>query len=404
MTEVFLAAGALGVLAIVVVVAVARRAAGVDGAESLSAVFVGRRQELRREADVQGLGVEEAAILEEELALSHLDESVRGEPPEQPAPPRSPLMALWIGGACAVGVALGLYAVWGEPNAPLLARAAEIMRNGDATELERLESVLDGRIERATEDINARFLLAHVRMQMSDYAGASEAFAELHDQAGANVEVDLAWAHAQYQADGQTMTRTTRQIVDRVLAGRPDHPSMMELLAMDAIRRGDFAEAESFLARAVRQSMPSPRRTLLAETLAVVRQRLPQGNVPSTSEGEDTEETRLGGIALRVALDAAFEVDADAPVFVIARDPFQPRPPVAVRRLTAGDLPAVIDLTDADAMMPGRVLTDFEGLQVFARVSLGGTPSAQSGDLESAAVTTGLDADPVTLRIDRRVP
>ena len=77
---------------------------------------------------------------------------------------------------------------------------------------------------------------------------------------------------------------------------------------------------------------------------------------------------------------------------------------MAVRRLTVGVLPARIELTDADAMMAGRVVTDFEGLQVLARVSLGGTPSAQSGDLESAAVTTGLDAEAVTLRIDRRVP
>ena len=404
MTEIFLAAGALGLLAICAVVAVARRAAGTGGAESLSAVFVDRRRELRREVDVQGIEVEEAAILEEELALSHLDESARGEPPEQPVATRPPLMALWIGGACAVVVALGLYAVWGEPNAPLLARAPEIMRAGAATDLERLESVLDARIRRAEEDVNARFLLAHVRMQMSDYEGASEAFAELHELAGANVEVDLAWAHANYRADGQTLTSATRRIVDRVLAERPDHPSMLELLALDAIGRDEFAEAESYLARAVRQSAPSPRRTLLAETLAAVRQRLPHGAAPSAAEDEDTEATRPAGIALRVALDAALQLDADVPVFVIARDPLQPRPPVAVRRLTVGDLPAVIELTDADAMMPGRGLTDFEGLQVFARVSLGGTPSAQSGDLESAPVTTGLDADPVTLRIDRRVP
>ena len=402
MLDVFLAAGALGLLAICAVVAVARHAAGVGGTESLSAVFVDRRRELRREVDVQGIEVEEAAILEEELALSHLDESARGEPPEQPAATRPPLMALWIGGACAVVVAFGLYAVWGEPNAPLLARATEIMRAGAATDLERLESVLDARTRRAEEDVNARFLLAHVRMQMSDYEGASEAFAELHELAGPNVEVDLAWAHANYRADGQTLTPATRQIVDRVLAERPDQPSMLELLALDAIGRNEFAEAESYLARAVRQSAPSPRRTLLAETLATVRQRLPHGASPPAAE--DTAETQLVGIALRVALDAAFEVDADVPVFVIARDPLQPRPPVAVRRLTVGDLPAVIELTDADTMMPGRGLTDFEGLQVFARVSLGGTPSAQSGDLESAPVTTGLDADPVTLRIDRRVP
>lgn len=399
--EIFLAAGALGVLAILAVVAVARRSGRAD-AESLQAVFADRRRELKREAAVQGIGEEEAAILEEELALNHLDESTRAELPEQPSRTRPPALALWIGGACAVVLSLGLYAVWGEPNAPLLGRAAEIIRGDDAAELERLEDVLSARVQRATHDVNARFLLAHVRMQLSDYRGASSVFAELHELTGSNLEVDLLWAHAQYAADGRTMTAETRVIVDRVLAERPDHPSMLELLAMDAIRRRDFAEAEPILARAVRQSPPSERRTLLAETLAVVRQRLPEDTAPSTSE--EVVAGERGSIVVRVALDTAFEVDADVPVFVIARDPFQPRPPVAVRRLTVGVLPARIELTDADAMMAGRGVTDFEGLQVLARVSLGGTPSAQSGDLESAAVTTGLDAEAVTLSIDRRVP
>lgn len=399
--EIFLAAGALGILAILAVVAVARRTGRAD-AESLKAVFADRRRELKREAAVQGIGEEEAAVLEEELALNHLDESARAELHRQPSRTRPPALALWIGGACAVALSLGLYAVWGEPNAPLLDRAAEIIRGDDAVELERLESVLRGRVRRAPHDINTRFLLGRARMQMSDYRGASSAFAELHELTGPNVEVDLLWAHAQYAADGRTMTPETRAIIDRVLAERPDHPSMLELLALDAIRRRDFAEAAPILARAVRQSAPSQRRTLLAETLAVVRQRLPQGTAPSTSE--KAVESERGGIVVRVALDAAFEVDADVPVFVIARDPFQPRPPVAVRRLTVGVLPARIELTDADAMMAGRGVTDFEGLQILARVSLGGTPSAQSGDLESAAVTTGLDAEPVTLRIDRRVP
>lgn len=400
--EVFLAAGTLGVLAIVGVVAVARRAGRSGGVESPSAVFADRRRELRKEVDVQGIGDEEAAVLEEELALNHLDESGRADSQEQRSRTRPPVLALWIGGACALALSLGLYAVWGEPNAPLLARAADIMRGDDAAAMERLEHVLDGRRQRAPDDINSLFLLAHVRMQMSDYRSASETFAELHERAGPRLEVDLAWAEAQYVADGQAMTPKTRVIVDRVLAERPDHPAILEFLALDAIRRGDYAEAEPFLARAVRQSMPSERRTLLAETLAFIRQRLPQGTVPSAAD--EALETGQGGLAVRVALDAGFEVDADVRVFVIARDPLQPRPPVAVRRLTAGELPAVIRLTDADAMMAGRGLTDFEGLQVFARVSLGGTPSARSGDLESAVVTTGLGADPVTLSIDRRVP
>ena len=107
------------------------------------------------------------------------------------------------------------------------------------------------------------------------------------------------------------------------------------------------------------------------------------------------------GIAVAVSIATA--VAADTPVFVIVRSPSRPRPPIAVRRLLAGDLPAHIVLTDADLMMPGRRLSAHDEVELLARASLGGTPLAQAGDLESAttrvAVGGGAGAEPVRLRI-----
>jgi len=402
-TEIFLAAAALGALALLALVAVARRTGRGGDAETLTDVFAARRRELAAEADAQGLEAAETAVLEEELALSHLDDAEHDPQAGRQRPAGPPLVPLLAGAFIALLISLGLYAVWGEPNAPLLARTAEIMQRADPVELERLEEVLESRAQRAVNDVNTWFLLGHVRTQMSDYRGAADAFASLHDKAGPNVEVDLAWARASYLADGRTMTDATREIVRRVLAVRPEHPSMLELLAMDAIRRGDLDDAAELLARALRQPMPESRRRLLRESLALVRARLP-GNAAAVEPDADPVGEESARLAVSVSLDESLDADAAAPVFVIARDPLQPRPPLAVRRLTAGDLPAEVELTDADAMMPGRSLADLEGVQVLARVSLGGTPSAQSGDLESAVVTVGVGGEPVALRIDRRVP
>ena len=91
-------------------------------------------------------------------------------------------------------------------------------------------------------------------------------------------------------------------------------------------------------------------------------------------------------------------------MFVIARDPDAPRPPLAVRRLTVGDLPARIELTDADAMMPGRSLSDLDSVELLARASLSGSPSARPGDLESDITTGKPGGEPVALRIQHLVP
>lgn len=394
--EVYLAACALGVLAVVGVVTVACRAGRAREADTASALFADRRGELKREADAQDLDANERAALEEELALDHLDEPAQLGSSDAEGTGRVPLLPLVAGSVATVVIAIGLYAVWGEPEAPVLSRASEIMRDGNRSEMRALEDALQSRLAREVGDVNSWFVLGHLRMQLEDYEGAAEAFAALHDVAGPIADVDAAWAQARYRTDGGEMSPATRSIVDRVLAEQPDHPTMLELLAVDALHRGDFPEAIAHLTRVLRQPNSAERRRELAEILALARSRL-----PDSAEADPDPST---AISVAVSLGAFPNVDPAAPVFVIARDPDAPRPPLAVRRLTVGDLPARIELNDADAMMPGRSPSDLDSVELLARVSLGGSPSARTGDLESEVATGEPGGEPVALRIEHRVP
>ncbi|MYJ74067.1 MAG: c-type cytochrome biogenesis protein CcmI [Gammaproteobacteria bacterium] len=394
--EVYLAVAAVGVLAVLGVVGLAVRSPRVAEPDTADALFADRRLELAGEADAQDLDEKEVASLEEELALTHLDESAQAVPSGEAAPGGVPLLPLLVGSVAMLGVAIALYAVWGESRAPVLARTAEIMRNADPGEMKDLEAALADRLDRVPADVNTGFVLGHLRMQMADYEGASEAFAALHEVAGPIGEVDIAWAQARYRVDEGEMSPATRMIVDRVLARTPDHPGMLELLAVDALQRRDFGEAAGYLSRALRQSMPDSRRAALAEILALARSHLPKDAMAT-----DADDPAIG---VSISLAAGFQASPDAPVFVIARDPDAPRPPLAVRRLTVADLPARIELTDADAMMPGRSLSGLDAVELVARVSLGGSPSARTGDLESEVEAASPGGEPVTLRIEHRVP
>jgi hypothetical protein len=63
----------------------------------------------------------------------------------------------------------------------------------------------------------------------------------------------------------------------------------------------------------------------------------------------------------------------------MARDPKAPGPPFAVKRLAAS-FPVDVELTAADAMLASRRIAVGQQLEVVARVALGGTPTASSGD------------------------
>jgi cytochrome c-type biogenesis protein CcmH len=68
-----------------------------------------------------------------------------------------------------------------------------------------------------------------------------------------------------------------------------------------------------------------------------------------------------------------------APLFVFVRDPAQPGPPLAAKRL-ANRFPQTVELTPADSMVPGRAFSAGQKVQVVARIARSGNPMAGSGD------------------------
>jgi hypothetical protein len=94
---------------------------------------------------------------------------------------------------------------------------------------------------------------------------------------------------------------------------------------------------------------------------------------------------------------------AGALLFVAARDPKEPGPPFAAKRLPAR-FPVDVELTPADAMLESRRISAGQKLDVVARVALGGTPTATSGDpFGQVSYHVGKDGK-LNIVIDRLAP
>ena len=342
------------------------------------AAFIQRRRELEAEALAQGL---DRDALAEEMALDALDHAPgRNRSLSPDAPPRLPLL---VGGLAAAALSVGLYALWGEPHARPLADAERLMTlasEGDDAALARLLDALESRTRRKPSDRDSWFLLGHARMRSGDFADAALAFAALHDLAGANPQVDLAWAQARYLADDGSISAATQAIIDRVLAGNPNHPELLELLAMASLRQGDFTSGARRLVQALGQPLPAPRRRLLTETLALARARL---------------DPR------RPLVEVVVEASWDAPhppwLMVFARPPSGGMPVAALRTLAAASQTVILD--DATTMLDGKALAESGPLRVVARLSESGEAAAADAEVASLEL-----ADPVAQpRIQLRV-
>ena len=211
MIDAWLGAVAVALLAVAyVVVGARRRARHTATSAEVDATFAQRRHELEAEARGQGLDAATVEALEEELALDTLDEAARGGTEHSARTDRPPLLHLLAGGLAVAALAVGLYALWGEPYAPVLAQASQLMQadgdgggvGGKAAALGRLQEALVDRTRRRPNDADSWFFLAHLHMVASDYAAAASAFATLREIAGPSEQIDIAWAQASYLADG----------------------------------------------------------------------------------------------------------------------------------------------------------------------------------------------------------
>jgi len=96
----------------------------------------------------------------------------------------------------------------------------------------------------------------------------------------------------------------------------------------------------------------------------------------------------------------------DEVVFIFAKAVKGPRAPVAVVRAKVADLLFTVRLDDSKAVAPFLRISNFDAVNLSARISKSGGARKSSGDLEGTAgpVKTETTGTPVKITIDHVVP
>ena len=192
------------------------------------------------------------------------------------------------------------------------------------------------------------------------------------------------------ESDGNE-TPAAMELFDRALQLDPHSPQALFYTGVTLLRTGhlDLARARFV---ALRDSGPPPQIVAaLDKQIAAIDEEIAKSQPdPATA------------IHLRVRLAPALagKVTAGAALFVFVRAP-QGGPPLAVRRLAA-EFPQEVVLSANDSMIPSNRLKPGQHVQVMARVSIGGTPTATAGDLYGEITAFAGVPSPRELAIDRR--
>ena len=357
---------------------------------ALRTLYRRRLEELEEEAAAGIVEASSRVEVEQELDRGLLDEFA-GEhaapgPADVAATPRGRGRAWLLVAAGVPLLALTLYLQVGEPDAELLRSATAVLEldpDRDRLELDRWRVLLADRLERAPDDAQSRYLLGRIYLKDGEYERAAQSFSLAHAIVGDDPGIDLVWLQAVYLANAGRLDEAGKRIAERILTREPNHPMVLEIMAIDAYRRGDYRESVMRFNRALGNAVEPVHRTALELFLKQARSML----------GEP-----MPGID--VVLKALEPPPASATLFVIAR-PVGGGMPFAVVRRAAAPLPDVVRLDDAVSMNPALPLSAADEVEVVVRVSLTGAAMRHPGDWEwrsaplsvAGAGTVGLVAE-----------
>jgi cytochrome c-type biogenesis protein CcmH len=291
-----------------------------------------------------------------------------------------------------VGSSAGLYYKIGQPSMPSGA--------GSMPDTDEVIATLAARLRENPEDVDGWILLGRSYQSMQQYDEAISAFEKaLALEQGKNGQTMVSLATALMESQGGQLTERSSSLFENALALEPGNPNALFYAGSAAAQRGDTALAADRWEALVQQGAPPEVSEMLQRRINEWR-----GLPPPTSAPEPQATNSIVSLNLSLSEEAAAALPANARVFVIARDPMQPSPPIAVVPRQLAELPVRVDLDDSNAMVQGRPLSGFAEFEVVARVSVSGSPAASTGDWFGSLIVSANTGQTVDLLIDQKVP
>ncbi|WP_339470385.1 c-type cytochrome biogenesis protein CcmI [Pseudomonas sp. EL_65y_Pfl1_R83] len=231
------------------------------------------------------------------------------------------------------------------------------------------------RLERAAaaqpDSAQGLYFLGRAYMAQDRSADAAKVFERTVALAGRQPELLGQWAQAQYFADNKQWSPKVQALTDEALKLDPKEVTSLGLLGIAAFEGQRYQEAIDYWNRLLAQLPPGDNsRAALQGGIDLAAEKLKESG--GTVAPQKT--------VMKVRVDVSAEVKAKAlptdSVFIFARAVKGPPAPLAAKRVTVAELPITVELGDADAMMPQLKLSNFPEVQLVARISRAGLPTA----------------------------
>ncbi len=313
--------------------------------------------------------------------------------------------------AAAVPIAAGmLYLTLGTPAAidPANRVAAPVaVAEQQAPDMQHIVTRIKQQLEQNPEDARGWFMLGRAHLTLGEYENAAVALRKSVDIDDSNVDVKIRLADAIALTQDGSLLGEPAELLKGALEQRPDHPQGLWLYGMAVNEAGDPETAVVIWNKLMPLLSADPKSASEVEQLiANAKQQIAGGSAEENTAADSISNAESLMIEVDVKEGFAEGLPANTAVFVYAKAMDGPPMPLAVVKLTLGELPLTVTLSDAQAMIDSMKLSAFTEVVVGARISRTGDPIARAGDLftEISNVDTSRQQGPLKITISDTLP
>ncbi len=239
---------------------------------------------------------------------------------------------------------------------------------------------VEDRLEQRPDDANYLMLLANKQMESGNYPAAAAAYQRLAKLYPSDANVLAQYAQSIYLSSNRSLTVKVKEIAELALRQNPQQPTVLGMLGIAHFEQGDYQGAIDYWQRLLPSLGPvSPNRKMIMAGIDQAKSRL---GISDSTEVDQPDAAANASIQLSVSIADGIVANSNSVVFVFARAASGPRMPLAVAKLIASDLPAIITLDDSMAMAPGLNLSSQQEIEVVARIAKNGIANPGPGDIE----------------------
>lgn len=287
-----------------------------------------------------------------------------------------------------------------EGDLTLLAVQEEVQNHPEGS-LEMLVERLEEQAARQPGNPNVWAALFPLYRDMGQGREAVQALERLIEIEGRQPSLVANLAQIEFFMADRQLTSRVQALVDETLEMDSSQPTVLGVLGIEAFDRSNYEAAIDYWRRAIAGMSDPGSGEALREGIRTAQRRLgmsPEAPVMGEGQGQ--------GVRVRVSLDEALDgrLDANATVFVVARDMEGELPPLAVASFGVDELPTEVVLDERSAMSPEASLAQVSDVRLMVRISASGDATPKAGDLfgDREGVPVGAtDGDPVEVVVDR---